>query len=153
MLTFKHLIAFFLMGFLFLGCKVSERPEFLNIDNLRVTESTAKTITVTADALFFNPNDIGGNLKTDNIKVIFNDSEIATVSTKSFNVPVKDKFTIPLTTVIPKDSIFSNKNLSGLLSGILSNQITLKYKGDIIYKAFGISYTYTLNESQTITIK
>lgn len=135
------------------GCKLTEKPEFLNIENIRVSESTTSNITVTADARFLNPNDIGGNLKTDNIKIFLNNSEIASVSTESFDVPAKGEFSIPLTAVIPKDNLFSNKNLSGLLGGLLSNKITVRYKGDIVYKALGMSYTYTVDETETIKIK
>ncbi|MFY0712899.1 LEA type 2 family protein [Seonamhaeicola sp. NFXS20] len=135
------------------SCSVKEKPEFLRIENIKVLESTSKNITFTADALFLNPNDIGGKLKTDAIKVFVNDNEMATVSTKSFDVPAKNEFSIPLKAVIPTDSIFSNKSISGLIGSLFSKKIKVQYKGDIIYKVFGFSYTYNVNETQNVKIK
>lgn len=137
----------------FLNCSVKEKPVFLNVENIKVVESTSKHVTVTADALFLNPNDIGGALKTDEIKVFVNDNEMASVSTKSFNVPAKKEFSIPLKAHIPTDSIFSNKNLGGLLGSLFSKKIKVQYKGDIVYKVFGFSYTYNIDKTENVKIK
>ncbi|WP_233783327.1 LEA type 2 family protein [Flavivirga eckloniae] len=137
----------------FTGCKVSEKPEFSHIENVKILESTSKHITFTAEAFFKNPNDIGGELKTDEIKVLVNDNEMATVSTKSFKVPAKKEFSIPLKASIPTDRIFSNKNLGGLLGSLLNQKIKVQYKGDIIYKALGFSYTYNIDKIETVKIK
>lgn len=137
----------------FSSCSVKEKPVFLNVENIKVVESTSKYIAFTADALFLNPNDIGGELKTEEIKVFVNDNEMATVSTKSFNVPAKKEFSIPLKANIPTDSIFSNKNLGGLLGSLFSKQLKVQYKGDIKYKVFGFSYIYNIDKTDTVKIK
>ncbi|WOD43660.1 hypothetical protein [Hwangdonia lutea] len=149
----KMLIILSTMCFVLSGCNVKEKPVFLNVENVKVVESTSKYITITADALFINPNDIGGALKTDEIKVFINDNEMATVSTESFNVPAKKKFSIPLKANVPTDSIFSHKNLGGLLGSLLSKQLKVQYKGDIIYKVFGFSYTYNIDKTEHVKIK
>ncbi|MFV0539839.1 MAG: LEA type 2 family protein [Aestuariibaculum sp.] len=135
------------------GCTLTEKPQFVNVKNVRVTKSEKNTITVMGDAIFLNPNDIGGNLKTDNIKIYVNDNEIAQVSTKSFDVPAKEEFSIPLTAIISKDSIFKGKGLGNLLGSLLTNNIKVQYKGDIVYKALGMSYTYNLDETESLKIK
>ncbi|MFD1614269.1 LEA type 2 family protein [Gelatiniphilus marinus] len=149
----KPLIILSTILFVFFGCSVKEKPLFLNVENIKVVESTSKHITLTADALFLNPNDIGGELKTNEIKVFVNDNKMASVSTKSFNVPAKKEFSIPLKANIPTDSIFSNKNLSGLLGSLFSKQIKVQYKGDIIYKVLGFSYTYNIDKTENVKIK
>ncbi len=141
------------MLILFFNCSVKEKPEFINVDNIKVLESTSKNITLTADAHFLNPNDIGGKLKTDEIKIFVNNNEMASVSTKSFDVPAKKEFTIPLKTNIPTDSIFSNKNLSGLIGSLFSKKVKVQYKGDIVYNFFGFSYRYEVDQTETIKIK
>ncbi|GAA3588976.1 hypothetical protein GCM10022396_02710 [Flavivirga amylovorans] len=132
---------------------MSEKPEFLYVENIKVKESNSKHITLTADAFFINPNDIGGELKTDEIKVFVNDNEMATVSTKSFKVPAKKEFSIPLKANIPTDSIFSDKNLSGLLGSLFNKKIKVQYKGDITYKALGISFIYNIDKTENVKIK
>ncbi|WP_237239520.1 LEA type 2 family protein [Wocania arenilitoris] len=139
--------------FAFLSCSVKEKPVFLNVENIKVIKSTSNHITLTADALFLNPNDIGGELKTDEIKVFVNDTEMATVSTKSFKVPAKKEFSIPLKANVPTDSIFSNKNLGGLIGSLFSKKIKVQYKGDIIYKVLGFSYTYNVDQTEDLKIK
>ncbi|NMH89455.1 hypothetical protein [Flavivirga algicola] len=149
----RKLIILSTMLFAFLSCSVSEKPEFLYIENIKVEESTSKHITFTADAFFKNPNDIGGALKTDEIKVFVNDNQMATVSTKNFKVPAKEAFSIPLKTKIPTDSIFSNKNIGGLIGSLFSKKIKVQYKGDIIYKALGFSFTYNIDKTEHVKIK
>lgn len=135
------------------SCSVKEKPEFLRVENIKVLESTSTTITMTADALFRNPNDIGGELKTDEIKVFINDNEMASVSTESFEVPAKKEFSIPLRASIPTDSLISNKSLSGLLGSLFSRKIKVQYKGEIEYKVFGFSHTYAVDLTEDVKIK
>ena len=149
----RNIIILSTMLFAFLSCSVSEKPEFLYVENIKVQESTSKYITFTADAFFINPNDIGGELKTDEIKVFVNDNEMATVSTESFEVPAKKEFSIPLKAIIPTDSIFSNKNLGRLLNSLFNKKIKVQYKGDIIYKVLGFSYTYNIDKTENVKIK
>ena len=149
----KMLIILSTICYAFFSCSVKEKPIFLNVENIKVVESTSTYITFTADALFLNPNDIGGELKTDEIKVFVNDTEMASVSTKSFKVPAKKEFSIPLKANIPTDSIFSNKNLGGLIGSLFSKKIKVQYKGDIIYKVLGFSYTYNVDQTEDVKIK
>ncbi|WCO00527.1 LEA type 2 family protein [Psychroserpens ponticola] len=149
----KKLIILSTLVFTFISCSVKEKPKFLRVENIKVLESTSKTITLTADALFMNPNDIGGELKTDGIKVIVNGNEMASVSTESFKVPAKKEFSIPLRADVPTDSLFSDKNLSGLLGSLFNKKMKVQYKGDIKYKVLGFSHTYTVDETEDVKIK
>lgn len=149
----KQLIILSTILISFFSCSVNEKPAFLGIENIKVLESTSKHITFTADALFLNPNDIGGELQTDEIKVFVNDNEMGTVSTESFKVPAKKEFTMPLKANIPTDSIFSNKSIGGLIGSLFSKKIKVQYTGDIKYKVLGFSYTYNIDRTENIKIK
>lgn len=138
---------------LLLSCSVNEKPEFIGVENIKVLESTSNYVTLTADALFINPNDISGELKTDAIKVYVNDNEMASVSTESFKVPAKKEFTIPLKANIATDSIFSGKNIGDLIGSLLSKKMKVQYKGDIKYKVLGFTHTYEVDKTETIKIK
>ncbi|WP_298238884.1 LEA type 2 family protein [uncultured Algibacter sp.] len=137
----------------FIRCSVKEKPQFIRVENIKVLESTSRYVTFTADALFMNPNDIGGELKTDEIKVFVNDNEMASVSTESFKVPAKKEFSIPLKTKVPTDSIFSNKSIGGLIGSLFSRKVKVQYKGAIVYKVFGFSYTYNIDKTEDVKIK
>jgi len=152
-MNLKRLIILSTIMMMFFSCTVKEKPEFIKVENIKVLESTSTYITLTADALFLNPNDIGGELKTDGIKVLVNDNEMATVSTQKFKVPAKKEFTIPLKANVPTDSIISNKNLGGLINSLFNKKIKVQYKGAIKYKIFGFSYTYHIDKTENIKIK
>lgn len=147
-------IAFISLFFtLLFNCTVNEQPEFIGLENIKVVNSTMKSITLKADALFINPNDVGGILKTDNLKVYINDTEVATVVSDEFNVPSKENFTVPLIVAVATDSILDNKSLGGLLGSLISQKLEVQYKGEIKYKVLGYSSTYTVDETQNVKIK
>ena len=149
----KRVLVLSIICITFVCCSVKEKPQFIRVENIKVLESTSRYVTFTADALFMNPNDIGGELKTDEIKVFVNDNEMASVSTESFKVPAKKEFSIPLKTKVPTDSIFSNKSIGGLIGSLFSRTVKVQYKGDIIYKVFGFSYSYNIDKTENVKIK
>lgn len=149
----KKTLLLFLILLSAVACKVNEKPEFVLVENIQVLESTTDHITLSADALFMNPNDIGGELKTDAIVVLINDNEMAHVSAESFKVPAKKEFTIPLRANISRDSLFSNKSIGGLIGSLFSQKIKVQYKGDIKYKVLGFSHTYSVDKTENIKIK
>jgi len=66
----KRTILILLFFSLVFNCTVTEEPEFLGLDNIKVVDSNIKNITLSADAMFMNPNDVGGTLKTESISII-----------------------------------------------------------------------------------
>lgn len=147
-------LTFILLFFtLLFNCSINEQPEFLGLENIKVLDSNIKNITISADAHFINPNNLGGRLKTDNLKVYINDSEVAKFVSKEFEVPKKKDFKIPLTVSIATDSIIDKKSIGGLLGSLISQKLEVQYKGEIKYKVLGYSSTYDVNETQNIKIK
>ncbi|SHH77367.1 LEA type 2 family protein [Winogradskyella jejuensis] len=150
MKRFILISAFFSLLF---NCTVTEKPEFLGVENIKVLDSNIKTITLSADAKFLNPNDVGGTLKTDDLSVLINDTEVARFETKSFDVPSKKSFTIPLTVTVATDSIVDKKSIGGLLGSLISQRLKVQYKGEIDYKVFGYSSSYFVDKTQDVKIK
>ncbi|WP_299122346.1 LEA type 2 family protein [uncultured Winogradskyella sp.] len=150
---FKRILFICLFFTLLFNCSVNEKPEFIRLENIKVVNSNIQSITLSADALFINPNDVGGTLKTDDLKVFINDTEVAKVVSDEFNVPSKKNFTIPLIVAVATDSIIDKKSLGGLLGSLISQRLKVQYKGDIKYKVLGYSSTYTVDETQELKIK
>ena len=148
---------YFILLFLFIiGCSVNKEPVFIKIDQLKLVSYKADTIRLSANAFFQNPNDVGGKIASDEIKVIINDNEIAQVSSDEFNVPAKNEFTVPLRITIPARKIFeNNKNgiLEGLLNSVLKKSIKVQFKGNLKYKVFGYSSIYPVDITQDLKIK
>ncbi len=135
------------------SCSVKEKPEFIGVQNIKVVDATSKYVNIKAEALFKNPNDIGGKLLTDGIKVLVNDVEMATIVSEEFEVPAKKEFIIPLQVGIPTDSLFSNQSIGGLLGSLFSKKVKVQYKGDIKYKVLGFSHKYHIDKLEDVKIK
>lgn len=149
-------LLFFTVVLAIVGCSVKKKPVFLKIDDIKIVAMTADTIRLKANAFFKNPNDIGGKLATDEIKVLVNGTELAQVSSEEFKVPARDEFSIPLKVAIPAEKVFgNNKNgiLGGLLNSLLNKSVKVQFKGDLRYKVFGFSHVYTIDKTENIKIK
>jgi len=153
MIFFKDNKLVFLFFILFYNCTFTEKPTFVGIENIKIVDSNIKTITLNSEALFYNHNDVSGQLETKDLKVYINDSEVAQFKTEKFEVPKKKEFTIPLTIEIKTDSIINNKSLGGLLGSFVSQQLKVQYKGSLNYKIFGYSSSYPVDVTQTLKLK
>lgn len=150
---FKRFLMFFLTFTLLLNCTVTEKPEFIKLDNIEVVDANSKNITLKADAFFLNKNDVSGTLKTDDLKVYINDLEVASVISDEFDVPKSKSFAIPITVKVATDSVISDKNLGSLLGSFISKRLKVHYKGEIKYRIMGYSSTYTVDEIQNVKLK
>ena len=149
----KNLLYFILLFTLITGCSVNEQPVFIKVDNVKVSSFKGDTILLKASAFFENPNDVGGTISTDEIKVIINGAEVAQVSSDEFEVPARKEFSIPLTVVVPAKRVFENNKdgvLGGLLTSLLKKSINVQFKGNLKYKVFGFSSEYSVDEIQEI---
>lgn len=149
----KNFLYFTILIFVISSCSVNKQPVFVKVDNVKVTSFSGDTIRLKAEAFFENPNDVGGAISTDEIKVIVNGAEVAQVSSEEFKVPARKEFAIPLVVVIPAKKVFeNNKNgiLGGLLNSIINKSIKVQFKGDIKYKVFGFSKEYPVDHIQEI---
>jgi hypothetical protein len=149
----KKFIILFLLTSLFYNCKVKEKPEFINVKNISVIEATSTEVSLTADAIFNNPNHIGGTLETDGIEVYVNGIKTVTVSSEAFKVPARDTFSVPLLVKIPTSKIINSNSIGGLLNSILSKKVNVQYKGVLKYKVLGFSHTYNIDETKDVKIK
>ncbi|RZN81457.1 MAG: hypothetical protein EVB11_10385 [Winogradskyella sp.] len=153
LLFVKKLMLISVFFSLLLNCTVTEKPEFIGVENIKVVDSNIKTITLSADANFTNLNDVGGTLKTDDLRVYINDTEVAKFEAKSFDVPSNKRFTIPLTVAVATDSIIDKKSIGGLLGSLISQRLKVQYKGEIDYKVLGYSSSYDIDKTQDIKVK
>ena len=151
----KKVVYFFAFIFLISSCAVNKKPIFIKVDHIKIVKVTANEVTLGADALFKNPNDIGGKIATDAIKVMINGAELATVSSKEFKVPARKEFSIPMVVKIPTKRIFeNNKNgiLGGLLNSIINKSIKVQFKGELRYKVMGFSKVYPIDKTEEIKL-
>ena len=149
----KNIVYFSFLFLLISSCSVQEQPVFVKIDNVKVISFAMDTLRLKADAFFKNPNDVGGEISTDQIKIFVNGEELAQVSSEEFKVPARSDFTVPLIAAIPTKKILeSNKNgiLGGLLNSLTKRSVNVQLKGDLKYKVLGFSSVYSVDKTQEI---
>lgn len=152
----KKVFFFLILSVLLYSCSVNKKPIFIKIDNLQLISVASDTIRLKANAFFENPNDVGGKIATDEIKVLVNDTQVAQVSSDEFKVPARNEFTVPLKVTIPTKKVFdSNKDgfLGGLFNAVLKKSVKVQFKGAINYKVFGFSSDYPVDITQNLKIK
>lgn len=152
----KRILFLCIATVLIASCSVNKKPVFVKVDDVKLLSFELDTIRLGAKAYFKNPNDVGGKISTDEIKVLVNGTELAQVSSEEFKVPAREDFEIPLHVVIPAKKVFeNNKNgiLGGLLNSLLNKNLKVQFKGDLKYKILGISKTYTIDKTEEIKIK
>ncbi|MEM9680268.1 MAG: hypothetical protein AAF901_08075 [Bacteroidota bacterium] len=149
----KNTIVLFFLALFVFSCTVNEKPEFVGIEKITVLDANLKTVTLSADAIFNNPNDVGGTLSIDELNVLVNDANVVRFTSEEFKVPSKDHFNIPLTVKVSTDSIIDKKSIGGLLGSLISQEIKVQYRGGINYKFLEYTFTYDVDETDTLKIK
>ena len=151
----KNGFYFIVILILMTSCAVNKKPVFVKVDNIKLVSLASDTIRLKASAFFKNPNDVGGKISTDEIKVIINGAEAAQVFSNEFKVPARKEFEIPLNVVIPAKRVFENNKkgiLGGLLNSILNKSIKVQFKGELKYKILGFSNVYLIDKTQEIKL-
>lgn len=149
----KKLWSILIIFTLFASCKVREKPVFVGVEKIKIIDANKRKITVSANAIFENPNDVGGSLETEDISIFVNNKRVASVSAETFKVPKRNNFSIPLKVNIPTDSVFNKNNLSGILNSLLNKDLQISYKGNIDYKIMGYKSSYKIDKTETVKIK
>ncbi len=138
------------------GCKLTEQPEFVEINKVAVVSADLNTVTLEAEAIFINHNNVGGKLKTDNIDVFIDDNLIAKVSSEEFKVPSKNEFMIPLSVNFDTSKLIDSKNnglLGTLVKQLLNKKVNVRFSGEIIYIVAGFKASYPIDHTEEIEIK
>ncbi len=133
---------------------VSKKIEYQDVQNIKIISLSANEITLSADAIFKNPNILGGKVTPDNIVVYINDKEVTTVKSKEFKVPSIKEFAVPLEVTIPFDKIPGNENggLLGAVLGSINKTHKVTFKGQLNYKVAGFKSTYTINRTEELKL-
>ena len=151
----KKLLLLLVVGLLFFACKVTEKPEFVGVNSLKIKSVSAKDFTVLANLQFKNKNDVGGTLQAKDIHVFIDNIDVATINTATFNVPKQKEFELPLTVNIPFDKVYKNNKqslLESVMNVVSNKKMNILYKGVIDYKLLGFQYSYPLDYTQELTL-
>jgi len=152
----KNAISLLALLLLCFSCKLHKKPEFLRVENIEVVKANLKNVELKANAIFKNPNSLGGKLWTNDIKVFIDEKYIGTVTAEEFKVPAKKDFSIPLTVKFSASKIIKNNKgnlLSAILKQVLEKKVVVNFKGDLGYKVIGFTSNYAIDYTEEIVIK
>ena len=153
-MTKKHTLLLILL--VSIGCAIKQKPIFITVENIKLIDSNSNKITLSAEAVFNNPNVIGGRINTDGVEVYVNDIYFGVIKAEEFKVPAKNDFKVPLNVQIKtKDLLDKDPNgfLNGLLNSVINRSIKVRYEGSIQFKSLGIKYSYPIDKTETLKIK
>ncbi|MBW1297727.1 hypothetical protein [Aquimarina litoralis] len=138
------------------SCSVSKKPEFLHISKIDVKNVSMRNITINADAVFMNPNNVGGKLSIDDMHIFVDNIDVGTISSEEFDVPSKDEFKVPLEGTFSMSKIYeNNKNnlLNSVIKMVQTDSLNVQYKGNIKYHLGNFSYTYKIEKEQKVSLR
>ncbi len=151
----KHYYLFGFLVTLLTSCSVTKKPEFKRVDAINVTQMSLQNVTLEADAVFENPNHIGGRLSIDDIHVFVNEIDMGTVSSETFEVPAKSEFNIPIRGTFALSKLLKDNKkgfLGNLLNTIQTESLDVKYVGKITYHLGSFSYSYPIDKTEKIDL-
>ena len=138
-----------------LSCTTTEEPVFQKMADVQVTNIQKGVVTVTAEAVYYNPNDVGGQLESTDIQLIANGVEAATVQ-QQFKTELKPKseFRVPIEVQFPLEKVIQDKNnlISGALNALLKKQVEIEYAGKATVSFVGINIDLPIEYKQMIDI-
>ncbi|WP_062060525.1 hypothetical protein [Aquimarina longa] len=141
---------------LLISCSIPKKLELEYIDSIEVRNIGFQSITLNTNAVFNNPNNIKGKLSIDSIHVFIDNIDVGTLSSKEFDVPKKNNFSIPLEGTFSLSKVYKeNKNsiLGSVLKAIQTDSLSIHYKGIIRYHLGNFSYPYTVEKDQMVSLK
>jgi len=149
------LIYYALLSILFVACKVSEKPEYKALENITINEVNGKTITVAAEAVYYNPNHIGGSVKKVDIDLFMDGVKLSKVKASAFEINSQENFRIPLKAEVPHSKLFGSSGkqfLGNLLNAALNKSVKINYKGVITLDLGAVEYDYHLDETMELDL-
>ncbi len=143
---------------LFLGaCSGPQEPVFKKVENIRSEMISTGRISISGDALYFNPNTISGTVTATDITVFANDIDAATIEQSlEIEAPAQSEFRIPFTfTTTPRAILQQDAGgaLGGILNAVLNKKVDLRYEGFVTIKVAGIPFNVEVDYEEEVEIK
>ena len=147
----KNRILVVLILLSFVGCKNYEEIEFLGLKEVKVNGVKNGELLISSKAVFNNPNDFKGKLKSANIYALYKGDTLANVTpVEKVVVEPNEKFDVPLAL-----NVSMNKLQKGLLSNLASllrkRSVEIEFTGNIKVSSFGFNQTIPVNYKEDIS--
>ncbi|MEM9991226.1 MAG: LEA type 2 family protein [Bacteroidota bacterium] len=146
---------YFLLLLLVGACSMPQEVAFKKVENLKLSGISFKNknITLTADAVYHNPNNVSLEVKGLRAKVYIDGEEVSTVREQlSTQMPASANFSLPVSIEIPTKKVLNN--LGGLLKQITSSKKTvIRMEGAINVEVLGQELAIPFDHEQLYEVE
>lgn len=130
--------------------KPEEAPEFRGFDKFKVKSFVEGKAVVSADATFFNPNQVKMKLKSIDVAVWVNEKEAGMIDqSMQLKIPAESNFTVPLEMTIDIRKIGA---LNSLLFALSDSKLPVRLKGNVRAKVHGLGFTVPIDYKDEVKI-
>jgi len=133
------------------SCVPKEQVVFKGVKNIAVKEGSGTDAVITADAYFFNPNDVKMKLKEINVDVMINGKPSAHVKQHiKLAIPANGDFQVPLTANLSLKELGLLDTILNLLGG---KKYEVEYLGFIRIAVHGVTIKVPVKYKEEIRLK
>jgi len=123
------------------ACGFEEDVKFEKIKNLKINSMKDGLVNLSAEADFYNPNNISGKLKSVNVEVLLKEKSLARITQNDkFPIEKNAAFSIPFKVDL-KIADIQQGFLDNILAFISDKKVKLHFKGNIKVSTWGITQT------------
>lgn len=154
----NYIITLLTIGTLLLtsGCTDGpQTPDFTNLKNVKITSANLNKMVLSGDAVFNNPNAIGGKLTKTDIHIKVNDVDITDIQQNvSIDVPKNSDFSVPVNfSFNPKKLASDNKGfLKNALKSFVNKDLTVEYNGSVTVEVLGMSFDVPVEYTEKVSV-
>ncbi len=145
----KKILIVTVITLLLTSCAV-KHPVFIGVKETKLI-SVTDTLKLRTYAKFWNDNN-NGKIITDNVEVFLSGVPVGRVEVKEMNVPMEQKFEIPLDAEIPYNKL-KDGIMGGIVNSVLSKKVSLRIRGTITYRDKFKQKNYVIDKIEEVDIK
>lgn len=134
------------------SCKISDELQYKGFNNFKLSGDT-KNPSVGVDVTLYNPNPIGVKIKTMNLTVDVNHSQLGTIGLDDpVKLKSKQNFTLPIMMETSMDQL-QTLTKPGLQSLLFDKPLAFEISGTITLRKFIFKKTYDFNYADELNVK
>ncbi len=143
-----------IISVLFLNCSGPKSPSFKKLENVEVTPNDQEHISLKADAIYHNPNPVGGMLTYSDITISIDGVEVSHIKQEhAIAVPQSQDFAVPiLIDINGKKVLEENKGfLKNTIKQFLTKKLELTYKGTVTIQVMNIEFDVPIDYTENVS--
>jgi len=136
------------------ACDAPKQPEFKELINLKFNSLKKGVVTLTADAVFNNPNPFGIQLTSTDLNLLLDGKKAANVQQSiDIKVPASQGFKVPINININPKDLSANLLLDGALTMFNNKKIPMRLNGTVTVKVLELEFKIPVNYEQPVSLK